>query len=385
MGNSTHLGVLRSFLPLIILFEALRMLILEPSKPCEAILGRGLFAPSLFPLLEPPETKPEPVDPFVGSELLQPTTLAEIFRHSGWQHNRRLIYDALRRTTQSVSRILSFENCGATAFVFQSIKAPFDYRVGGSSCRDRFCVPCARDRSRVLTTNVLAALAGKPVRFLTLTLKTNDGPLSGQIDRLYRCFTALRARAFWRKRVSGGCAFTEVKWSPRSDGWNVHIHCLLHGLYIPKRDLWRAWWAITGDSMIVDVKLVRDQGIIGRYVTKYVAKPMSDTFANRQPQLDELIRAMVGRRLCITFGDWRGVKLTQQPEPGDWINIGSFHDVLCQAYDGDAESLQAVRYICGDKTDSILAGVPFARPPPTYQPGQPQQLFLQGLPESPYF
>jgi hypothetical protein len=139
---------------------------------------------------------------------------------------------------------------------------------------------------------------------------------------------------------------------------------MLHGLYIPKSDLWRAWYAITGDSMIVDIKLVNDKGVIGRYVTKYVAKPLSSTFLNRRPQFDELVRAMVGRRLCITFGDWRGIRLTQSPEPGEWINIGSFHSVLCQALDGDADSLHAARYICGDVLQHYLDAVEYARPPP---------------------
>lgn len=283
---------------------------------------------------------------------------------------------------QTISRILGFSSCGAAAFVYQSAKAPYDYRLGGSSCRDRFCVPCSRERSRVLATNVLTALKQNPARFLTLTLKTNDGPLSTQIDRLYSCFTALRTRAFWKKRVHGGCAFTEVKWSERNQGWNVHVHCLLHGLYVPKSDLWRAWYDITGDSLIVDIRLVHDQAAIGRYVTKYVSKPLGNSFVNRTAQFDELIRAMAGRRLCLTFGTWRGIKLTETPEPGDWVNLGSFHDVLRKAHDGDVESLQAIKYICQDRTQELLDHVVHARPPPIdATPDQRQHIFSWVLPD----
>lgn len=342
-------------------------------------MSQGLYAPPFFPLLEPPEINRDPPAHLPGGLNSIDCTLSETFRHSGWAHNRQVVYNAFKATTQSVTRIAAFIDCGAQAYVYQTAKAPYEYRVGGSSCRDRFCLPCARDRSRVLATNVLTALAGRPVRFLTLTLKVNDGPLSAQIDRLYSCFTALRARAFWHKRVAGGCAFTEVKWSPKHNGWNVHIHCMLHGLYIPKSDLWRAWHAITTDSMIVDIRLVHDAQCIGRYVTKYVSKPLSDTFLNRQPQLHELIRAMHGRRLCITFGDWRGIKLTESPNPGDWINLGSFHDVLVSAYNGDAESLRAVRYICKDRTQELLAHVARARPPPTHTKPPVRQLILPGV------
>lgn len=337
-----------------------------PSKPCERILQQGLFQPPFFPLLEPPETNPPPTELPTGGVAGEPPTLPETFRHSGWAHNRQLVYDALKRTRQPPHRILAFADCGAHPFIFQSVKPPYHYRLGGSSCRDRFCVPCAAERSRVLANNVLAALRNEPARFLTLTLKTNDGPLSTQIDRLYRCFATLRTRPFWRKRVFGGCAFTEVKWSTKSAGWNVHIHCLLHGLYLPKSDVWRAWWAITGDSMIVDIKLVQDRDCIGRYVTKYVSKPLGNSFINRQPQLDELVQAMCGRRLCITFGSWRGIKLTESPAPGEWINIGSFHDVVRQACEGDHESLQAIRHLCGDRTDELLSRAQYSRPPPPH-------------------
>ncbi len=331
----------------------------------------------LFPLLEPPETKPKPLEALPGGGIPGETTVAETFRHSGWAHNRALVYSALKRTMQTVSRIVNFASCGTYAYVFQSLKAPYDYRLGGSSCKDRFCVPCAKDRSRVIATNVLDALQNKPVRFLTLTLKTNDGPLSTQIDRLYSCFTALRNRRFWRKRVYGGCAFTEVKWSTASKGWNVHIHCLLHGLYLPKSDIWRAWHKITGDSMIVDIKLVKDEKAIGRYITKYVSKPIDNSFLNRTELFDELLTSMLGRRLCITFGDWRGIKLTASPEPGNWINIGSFHDVLQSAYDGDVEALAAIRQICGAMTDELLRAAQLARPPPTEPEESQRQLYFQ--------
>lgn len=286
---------------------------------------------------------------------------------------------------QPVSRILAFSGCGAYAFVYQSITAPYEYRLAGSTCRDKFCIPCAKQRSRVLSTNVLQALGDQPVRFLTLTLRINDGPLSAQIDRLYSCFATLRNRAFWKKRVNGGCAFTEVKWSEKHQGWNVHVHCMLHGLYLPKPDIWRAWHQITGDSMIVDIRLVHDHQSIGRYITKYVSKPLNNSFLNRQPQFDELIQALRGRRLCLTFGDWRGIKLTQSPEPGEWINLGSFHDVLYRAVDGDLDSLKAVHYICADRTEELLQASALARPPPVETRTIHRQLYFAALARNPCF
>lgn len=323
--------------------------------------------------LEPPETKPEQPEELPGGVTCEPIGIAESFRHSGWAHNRSLVYSALRRTNQPTSRIAAFHDCGAFAYVYQTAHAPYEYRLGGSNCHDRFCLPCASDRSRLIAGNVLDALGGKPARFLTLTLKSNDGPLSTQIDRLYSCFAVLRNRKLWRSRVQGGCAFTEIKWSTKAKAWNVHIHCIIHGLFLPQRELSAAWFRITGDSMILDIRLIRDQGHVGRYVTKYASKPLSNTFVNRKPQFDEVIQAMHGRRLCFTFGTWRGIKLTEAPEPGEWINLGSFESVVLQAKQGDLEALRALRYIAGDRAESILQSVNTPRAPPDPHNTQPKQ------------
>ncbi len=286
---------------------------------------------------------------------------------------------------QTVARIQAFQSCGAFAFVYQSVKAPYEYRLGGSSCHDRFCVPCAADRSRNLATNVLNALNHEPARFLTLTLKTNDGPLATQIDRLYSCFATLRKRHLWQSRVTGGCAFTEVKWSNNTEAWNVHVHCIIHGAFLPKWELSKAWHEITGDSMIVDLRIIRDQDHIARYITKYASKPIDNTFTNRQPLLDEVIRAMHGRRLCFTFGTWRGIKLTELPVPGDWVNLGSFDDVLRQARDGDPDALRAVTYIAKDRTDFLLRSVAVARAPPLVPVYHRDQLLLPWASVNNYF
>lgn len=314
--------------------------------------------------LEPPESNSPTLESLPGGVSSEPIGLAESFRHSGWAHNRRLVYAALKRTMQTVPRITAFASCGAFAYVYQSVKPPYEYRLGGSSCRDRFCVPCAAERSRNLAANVLDALDLEPARFLTLTLKTNDGPLATQIDRLYSCFSVLRKRHLWRSRVTGGCAFTEVKWSRKTDAWNVHVHCIIHGAFLPKWELSKAWHEITGDSMIVDLRVIRDRGHITRYVTKYASKPFDNTFVNRQPLFDEVIRAMHGRRLCFTFGTWRGIRLTELPVPGDWVNLGSFHDVVCRARDGEPGALQAITYIAGDRTQALIDAAPTARAPP---------------------
>ncbi len=314
--------------------------------------------------LVPPETKSK--SNVLASWAASPdnTELAERFRHSGWQRQRALIYDSLRRTMQSCNRIVNFDSCGAFAYVYQAIDDPNVFRLGGSSCRDRFCLPCSQDRSRCLATNVLNALDKKPARFVTLTLKQNAKPLAETLDRLYSSFRKLRGLAFWKRAVKGGCAFLELKWSESNESWNVHLHCVVHGSWLDQRKLSSAWYKITGDSFIVHVKFIDNEEQVGRYVTKYASKPFDNTFLNRTQQLDEVVTAIKGRRLCLTFGTWRGIKLTEQPNEHSWISLGSFHDVATKARAGDIECMEAMNAICGEDVATILDAVPTARPPP---------------------
>lgn len=300
--------------------------------------------------------------------------LASNFRHNGWRRRRQQIFDSLNRTNQSTSRRENFAACGSTAYVYKAIDDPNVFRLGGSSCRDRFCIPCAIDRSRCLATNVLKTLGKRPARFVTLTLRQNDDRLHDTLDKLYDSFRRLRARSFWKRHVKGGCAFIEVLWSTRNNAWNVHLHAIVHGTYLNKYDLSKEWWKVTGDSFIVKVKLVEDNASVGRYVTKYVSKPFNDTFMGRTLLLDEVVAAMKNRRLSLTFGDWRGIKLTESPNERDWINLGTFHDVVTRALDSDRECLRAIQTICGERTHEVMNEVLRARPPPIIEPVRSIQL-----------
>lgn len=216
--------------------------------------------------------------------------------------------------------------------------------------------------------NVLAALGDEPVRFITLTVKHTWTPLNQQLDRLYLLFARLRDGPLWKRHVRGGAAFLEVVWSERSNSWHSHLHCLVHGSYFPREVLSAEWYRVTGDSMVVDIRLVKDKPVIGRYVTKYVSKPLSNTFLNRPTLLDEFTLAMKSRRLCLTFGDWRGIRLTAPANDVAWEPLGAFFDVLHRASTGDEICLEAIHAVCGSATPFALAAVPSARPPPPIEP-----------------
>lgn len=335
-----------------------------------------LFDRSFPSSVHPPELKPEKpalVDGGLGSGS---GGLAETFRHSGWRRNRGLVYASLRRTRQSVSRIVSFSSCGFTAFVYRTVDPPHKYRLAGSSCHDRFCTPCARDRSRTISANVLAHLKGRSVRFVTLTIRHTGQALPGQLTRLYRCFAKLRARAAWSRHVKGGGAFLEIKWVESSQSWHPHLHLVVEGRFFPQNLLKAEWHRVTGDSTVVDIRAIEDERRIAHYIVKYASKTVNDTFINRADRLDQAVQALHRRRLCLTFGTWRGLQLTNSPNERDWEALGSLHDVCMRAISGDSEAAFAIEQVCGSRAAEMLDAVHLAIPPPTATKPADSQLYF---------
>jgi len=299
--------------------------------------------------LDPLETNPEQrnIEPEALCEVAYPSPVArEIrrdlpdveFRHSGWHSVRRRVWRALQESNVAQSRLDAFEECGLHAWVLESETNPGQYRVASDKCHDRFCGPCGAERSRIIAMNTIARLKGKPARFLTLTLKARREPLRDTVNRLYRSFGRLRARAIWKRAVNGGVAFLEIKRSADCNHWHVHLHALLQGRYIDKRKLTQAWHQITEDSYIVDIRMIYDEASATRYVAKYASKPMDPTTTRDHAALLEAIEALKGRRLCLTFGSWRNVVLTEFPDAEKWKAIAPLSELIQQADAGDGSA-----------------------------------------------
>ena len=284
--------------------------------------------------LDPPESKPQP--PFNAPRFGRlDASRPSLFRHSGWAPTRQRIWDSFHRVDVSPSRAHDFRECGRYAYVLQSTEDPTLYRVAGSTCHDRFCVPCANSRSRTIALNVLDRLGKTECRFLTLTLQSTTESLSFLLDKLTTSFAALRRSVLWRKRVTGGVSFLELKWSSSKNRWNVHLHALLQGRYIPKNQLQSLWRKITLGSFVIDIRFVRDNDSVTQYVTKYASKPLDPSVTRNDDRLDEAVVALKRRRLATTFGAWRGVLLTPKPDEEAWNNIGTLSTVILSAEGGE--------------------------------------------------
>lgn len=214
-----------------------------------------------------------------------------------------------------------------------------------------------------------AQLKKAEVRFLTLTLKHSDAPLSKQIDRIYQSFRRLRRAEFWVQVVTGGCAVLEITHGYKDQLWHVHLHCLLQGGYVPHASLKAEWWKITGDSNIVDIRPCHNVDNATRYITKYVTKPLPNTVINKPGPLSELIGACGSRRLVLTWGCWRGVKLSAKLDDTVWKSLCPLEVLYDRKEAGDLDACVTIMALERQLPDArILAGrdpphVPFAALP----------------------
>lgn len=274
-------------------------------------------------------------------------TSGVVFRHSHWWRDRARVAMALGEIFPTGPRIDRFLWCGQDAFVEVSDTEPPEYRIASVRCRDRWCRACGSERSRHIAANLVDHLEGRIVRFLTLTIKTDELTLSQAVNKLYRSFAKLRLTRLWRKCTVGGAATCEIKRTQDETRWHPHLHILIEGQYMHHVDIRRAWFKITGDSYNIDIRPSPNHQKAAEYITKYLRKPVPAQIVRNVDWLQEAIVALNGRRMVTTFGDWRGLKLTDVPDRGAWSKLCSLRDLTGRAARGDAPSRHILRHLLG--------------------------------------
>lgn len=318
----------------------------ERNVTCPTDAPSGILTTHVDLLGNAEQSPNEPRSTFPASRLESDTA----FRHSGWQHNRDLVRAALVRTEMPDARLQRWDRCGADAWVVRDVNNRGRLAVVASYCHDRFCQPCANQRSRTIVGNLTPKLTKKPHRFITLTLKAADLSLKVLVDKLYACFRRLRSSKLCKGRLRGGVAFLELKWVASTEHWHPHLHVICEGTYIPQDQLAAEWLRITGDSYIVDIRFVADKDQVAKYVTKYASKPLSGTFIGRPEQLDDAIRVLKGRRLFTTFGTWRGWRLLEVRSTTEWESVAPLWELRHDASLGDQHAILILQQLVGDRT-----------------------------------
>lgn len=245
------------------------------------------------------------------------------------------MFDALSNTGAGQARLLRFANCGCGCWCFKTVTQPRRYKLAANYCHDRFCVPCSNARGQTVALNIREHVGKKRVRFMTLTLQDGCKPLGDLLHDLVSSFRRLRSSKWWKARVRGGIAFTEIKYNREKRRWHVHVHAIVESEYLPQAELSERWRQASRGSFIVDIRQINDAKKVTSYVVKYATKAIDNQVIYIPPKLREAILALRGRRVMTTFGTWRGVMATAPVEDGDWIPVAPLRDLLARKARGD--------------------------------------------------
>ncbi len=289
----------------------------------------------------------EPGLPVWAPFLANPLSTAIGLRHRCWWRDRQRVYRALDDVFPEGQRSPRFGICGLKAHVELSDADPPEYRLSAEFCRDRWCRPCQRERGRIIAANIVDHLDGARCRLVTLTIRTHQMPLADAIVKLYTSFARLRQTTFWRTRVTGGCAVCEVKRTQDDTRWHPHLHLLVQGNYIPQGWLAKHWYELTGDSYIVDVRSCTHAPDAARYVTKYLSKPVPSSIVRSPGSLREAMKALHGRRMVTTFGDWRGLRLTETESQAGWSKLCTYRELTDRVLLRDTEATRILSHLMG--------------------------------------
>ena len=277
----------------------------------------------LSSLLEPPETsRPKPANASYRARFM-----------AGREKEYAATEAAYSKmySSPSNSHLMGIRDCRKYAS-FNRDKVSGDVKVMASACRDRWCPMCAgqkasfaKEQTEVYTKSLTAP------RFLTLTLRNNGSDLKTQIEFLQDCFRKLRYRAYWKKNVTGGIWFLQVKRGRDSGCWHPHFHILLDGNYMEQEKLSDLWKLVSFGSPVIDIRRVHNVESAAKYVARYTARPAALADMPMEDRI-EVITALQGKRLCGTFGNAKTVTLTPPKikDSAEWQLIG-FYDVVVNA------------------------------------------------------
>lgn len=190
-------------------------------------------------------------------------------------------------------------------------------------CRDRLCPLCGWHRGKWCAVKAAEIVRGfNSPRFITLTTRGNDKPLLLRLRHLFCSFRELRKRREWNEWVKGGIYALEVTWNQKTMCWHPHLHILVDGEFIPQQQLKKIWLEITRDSLIVDVRSVRDREKAATYIASYVAKPAN---VHNWPasKICEYAIALKGARMLQCFGSAYARDVEKDDE--DAVPTGSSH------------------------------------------------------------
>lgn len=259
--------------------------------------------------------------------------------------------DAMPLVESSPRKVERFQQCGRNAWAQHSASRGA-YRVRSDACRNRACPVCRAAAARDLAARIdwavsITSRSRRPVRFLTLTVKSSSAPLRQQLAFLRKSFSRLRNRKFWRESVDFGYAVLEITRNTETRTWHPHIHIIMRSRWMDVRDISAAWRQITHGSYIVDIRLPGSSAAVTHYLTKYLAKPPELAVISDIDLTREWYEAMRNARLAIPFG--KDVpplpKVLDDGFPNDWTFVAPLGSLLERADRDDPDAVEIIARI----------------------------------------
>lgn len=244
----------------------------------------------------------------------------------------------MKRMNTSVFTVNRFEECGSGCVIEWSDQEQ-RFRCCASYCKSRHCEVCMRSKANKIAANLRHRLEEKPngrYRFITLTLLHTNTPLADQIKHLYDSFRRLRNMKAWKRSQRGGTASLEIKWDPKTRQWHPHLHIIGEGDYLDKFQLSALWKDASNGSYIVDIRRLDSGKDAAHYVSKYITKGTNGEVWSDDSAAAEWLTATKGVRSCLTFGTWRGYKLTANTSTAeDWKPVSTYTAAVQAARRGE--------------------------------------------------
>ncbi len=236
-----------------------------------------------------------------ADRLLERQSCKRIFERKLRRFGFREEADKLKKCSANYSALVC-----AKGHTFRPI---VDYRCHQPFCPDCWETKSHRELSRTLP-KVLQAIKDDQsliLAFNTLTLRSDKKRgLRAGCKQLKADFKDLRRLKVWKKNCVGGYGRIENT-NSKQFGWHPHLHSLLLLKdYIPQKELSNQWHGITGDSMVVDIRTVKDVSAGLVECIKYPFKP-ADLRRLGKAEIQEMLD-LKGERLGVSFGVLFGIE-----------------------------------------------------------------------------
>ena len=270
------------------------------------------------------EAKPSPLLDTQGTNRqTSETTYLSLLATGDATRERRRVAAALRdipressfwaKRAQLERRANRLEDCGRYLTTYATTKG--SVKLAPNSCDDALCNRCSYHRTRKIRERFQIACgiertANRRIRMITLTQKV----IQGESWQESHARLMKQWRGFWRdketrKKIKGCLRRIETTWSWKHKGWHVHCHVAYSGSFWRTQDLCDTWCR-HGAGRIVDAREVYRDAELFKYLLK--------TSKASKGSIVEYAIQSSGRRLLDLLGDWRKIKLPDDPqENGD--------------------------------------------------------------------